>query len=91
VDDLLDDPVLDFSLTIGWVGIFVESDHSPTGTLEVLHGFNHFPVVPGKTDRERKKVFSYVGDTIGVDLRTVAFDEEQLEITTAVNVSASIE
>jgi hypothetical protein len=70
--------------------MFVASDRSPNGILEVLHGFHRFPEVQGKADRERKQVFCY-GGVIGVDLRTVAFDGDQLETTTAVNVPASIE
>jgi hypothetical protein len=40
---------------------------------------------------ERKQLFCYIGDVLGVDLHTVAFDEEQLETTMAVNVPATID
>jgi hypothetical protein len=47
--------------------------------------------VPGKTGRDRKQLFCYVVDVLGVDLHAVAFDEEQLKMTTAANVLANIE
>jgi hypothetical protein len=40
---------------------------------------------------ERKQLFCYVGDVLVVNLHAVAFDEEQLEMTTAANVLANIE
>jgi hypothetical protein len=52
VDDVEDDIISDFSRPIGGVGMFVQHERSATGILEVLHGFQKFPGVPGKTGRE---------------------------------------
>jgi hypothetical protein len=68
VDDIEDNITSDFSRPIGGVGIFVENERSPTGILQAMHGFEKFPGVPGKTGRERKQLFCYVGDVAGVDL-----------------------
>jgi hypothetical protein len=91
VNDIEDDIISDFSRPIGGVDIFVENKRSPTGVLQVMHGFEKFPGVPGKTGRERKQLICYVGDVAGVDLQTVAFDEEQLETTSSVNVPSSLD
>jgi hypothetical protein len=86
-----DDIISDFSRPIGGVGMLAENERSPTGVLVVLHGFEKFPGVPGKTGMERNQLFCYVGDVTGVDLQTVAFNEEQLETTASVNVPTSLE
>jgi hypothetical protein len=91
VDDVEDDIISDFSRPIGGIGMFVQHERSATGVLKVLHGFQKFPGVPGKTGRDRKQLFCSVGDVLGVDLHTVGFDEEQLETTMAVNVPATID
>jgi hypothetical protein len=91
VDDVEDDIISDFSPLIGGVGMFVQHERSPTGILEVLYGFQKFPGVPGKTGREINQLFCYVGGVLGVDLHTVAFDKEQLEITMTVHVPATID
>jgi hypothetical protein len=56
-----------------------------------LHGFEKFPGVPGNTGRDRKQIFCYVGDVAGVDLQTIAFDDEKLETKSSVNVPSSLE
>jgi hypothetical protein len=43
-------------LVVGVIA-FVEGTRYPTGVLKVLHGFQRFVGVPGKTDEERKQVF----------------------------------
>jgi hypothetical protein len=91
VDDVEDDIISNFSRPIGGICMFVQHERSTNGVLEVLNGFQKFPGVPGKTSRERKQLFCYVGDVLGADLRTVAYDEEQLETTVAVNVPATID
>jgi hypothetical protein len=63
--------------------MFVVNERPPIGVLQVFHGFEKLPGVPGKTGRERKQLFCYVGDVTDVDLQTVAFDEEQLETTSS--------
>jgi hypothetical protein len=91
VDDVEDDLISYFSRPIGGIGMFVQHERSATGVLEVLHGFEDFPGVPGKTCRDRKHLFCYVGDVLDVDLHTVAFYEEQMETTMAANVPATID
>jgi hypothetical protein len=71
--------------------MFVQHERSATGFFEVLHGFHKFPGVPGNTSREMKQLLCYVSGVLGVDLHTVAFDEEQLETTVAVNVPVTID
>jgi hypothetical protein len=91
VDVVEDDIISDFSRPIVGVGMFVQHERSPTGILKVLYSFQKFPGVPGKTGRERKQIFCYVECVLGVDLHTVAFDEEQLETTMAVSVPPTID
>jgi hypothetical protein len=91
VDDVEDDIILDFLRQIRGIGIFVQHERSATGVLKLLHGFQKLPAVPGKTCRERKQLFCYGVNVLGVDSHTVAFDEEQLETTMAVNVPATID
>jgi hypothetical protein len=76
---------------VGGVIAFVEDARSPTGVRKVLRGFQRFAGVPGKTtDKERKQVFCYEGGVTGVDMVTVAFDEEQMDYVSAVNVPRAI-
>jgi hypothetical protein len=89
--EVLEDLLLDFTRLVGGVTAFVADPHSPTGVLKVLHGFQRFAIVPGKTDQERKQVFCYEGDVASVDMVTVAFDEEQLDYASAVNVPRTID
>jgi hypothetical protein len=91
VDDVEEDIILDFLRQIGGIGMFVQHERSATGVLKVLHGFQKLPGVPDKTCRERKQLFCYVGNILGVDFHTVSFDGEQLETTMAVNVPATID
>jgi hypothetical protein len=90
-DEVQDDLMLDFTGLVGGVVAFVEDSRSPTGVLKVLHGFQRFVGIPGRTDKERKQVLCYEGGVTGVDLATVAFDEEQLDYVLAVNVHRAIE
>jgi hypothetical protein len=85
-DEVQEDLLLDFTRLVGGVVAFVRDTSSPAGILKVLHGFQRFPGVPGKMDQERKQVFCYEGEVTGVDMVTVAFDEEQLDYVSAVNV-----
>jgi hypothetical protein len=68
VDKVEDELISDFSHTISGVGIFEQTNRPPTGILEILHGFQKFPGVPGKIGQLRKQLFCYVGDAMGVDL-----------------------
>jgi hypothetical protein len=58
---------------------------------QVMNGFDKFPGVPGKTGRDRKQLFCYVGDVAGLDLQTADFNKEQLETTSSVNVPSSLD
>jgi hypothetical protein len=90
-DEVQEDLLLDFTRLVGGVVAFVRDTSSPAGILKVLHGFQRFPGVPGKTDQERKQVFCYEGEVTGVDMVTVSFDEEQLDYVSAGNVPRTIE
>jgi hypothetical protein len=76
VDDVEGDIISDCSRPIGDIGMFMQNERLATGVLEVLHGFQKFPGVPGKTGRERKQLFCYVGDVLCMDLHMVEFDGE---------------
>jgi hypothetical protein len=90
-EEVQEDLMLDFTQLVGEVIAFVEDMRSPTGVLKVLHGFQRFARVPGKPDKERKQVSGYEGGVTVVDMATVAFDEEQLDYVSAVNVPRTIE
>jgi hypothetical protein len=53
-DEVQEDLLLDFTRLVGGVVAFVRDTSSPAGILKVLHGFQRFPGVSGKTDQERK-------------------------------------
>jgi hypothetical protein len=91
VDDIEDDIISNFYRPIGGVGIFVENERSLTGILQVMHGFEKFPGVPGKTGRAREQLFCYVGDVTGLDLQNIAFNGEQLKNTSSVSVPVSLD
>jgi hypothetical protein len=82
---------LDFTKLEGGVISFVVDPRSKKGVPKVLHGFQRFTGVPEKIDQERKQVFCYEGDMTGVDMVTVAYDEEQLDYVSAVNVPRTID
>jgi hypothetical protein len=86
-----DELLLDFTRLVGEVISFVEDSRSPIGILKVVHGFQWFACIHGRTDKESKHVFCYERGVTGVDLATVAFNEEQLDYVSAVDVPRAIE
>jgi hypothetical protein len=86
VGKLLEDVVADFARPMGGIGIFVEDGESATGHLVVAHGLQPFHGIPGRNTQDRKLLFGFEGDVVGVDIATVAMDTTQWEITVAVNV-----
>jgi hypothetical protein len=76
---------------IGVVEFFFQSPRSTTVTLQLAHGFQCFPGLPGRTDRDRRQVFFYVDDVTGFDITTIALDEDQVDNTSpALNVPSTI-
>jgi hypothetical protein len=71
---------------VGAIGVFVHGGGSPTGLLQVLHGVQNFPGLPGRPSADRRQTFAYLGDVVGIDAVTVAFDEECLGTTDSVIV-----
>jgi hypothetical protein len=88
-DVLLQNILADFSRPIGGLGIFVPDGSSPTGVLRIIHDIQLFPGLPGRS-RDRLKTFAFEGDVDGVDVATVAFDQQQLAITADVIFPGSI-
>jgi hypothetical protein len=80
----------DFSAPIGAVGIFVQGG-GPTGNLQVLHEIQNFPGLPGRASSDRRQTFAYLGEVVGIDAVTVAFDEECLAVTDSVIVPGTHE
>jgi hypothetical protein len=76
----------DFASPVGAIGVFVHGGGSPTGLLQVLHGVQNFPGLPGRPSAGRRQIFAYLGDVVGIDAVTVAFDEECLGTTDSVIV-----
>jgi hypothetical protein len=76
----------DFSTPIGAVGIFVQGGGSVTGEFQVLHGIQNFPGLPGRPSADRRQTFAYLGEVVGIDAVTVAFDDECLNVTASVIV-----
>jgi hypothetical protein len=77
---LLQNILADFSRPIGGIGVFVPDGNLPTGILKLLHGIASYPGTPGRS-RDRMKIFYYEGEVSGVDISTVAFLAQQLDIT----------
>jgi hypothetical protein len=80
----------DFSRPIGGIGVFVVDKESASGTLQVLHSAQSYPGSPG-VSRDRLTTFLSEGDVDGLDIATVAFDENQLAITADVIVPGSVD
>jgi hypothetical protein len=76
----------DFASPMGAIGVFVHGGGSPTGLLHVLQGVQNFPGLPGRPSADRRQTFAYLGDVVGIDAVTVAFDEECLGTTESVIV-----
>jgi hypothetical protein len=88
-ETLLQNNLAEFSRPIGVIGVFVPDQESPTGILKLLHGLASFPGTPGRP-RDRMKVFRYGGYVSGLDISTVAFSSQQLNITPDVIVPGSL-
>jgi hypothetical protein len=71
---------------LGGFCIFVHGGGSPTGLLQVLHGVQNFPGLPGHPSADRRQTFAYLGDVVGIDAVTIAFGEECLGTTESVIV-----
>jgi hypothetical protein len=83
------DILVDFQSPIGSVGVFVRSNDSVTGTLEILHGFRTHPGQPGRHDPDRFATFAFAEDVLGIDVLTIPFDESVLAITDTINIAAT--
>jgi hypothetical protein len=90
VDSLHQNILVDFSLSIGDVGIFVYDDKSGTGRLKLLHGLHSFPGTPGDS-RDRMVTMAFEGDVAGIDACTIAFDAAQLAVTPDVVVLGTLD
>jgi hypothetical protein len=74
----------DFGSPVGAIGFFVHGGGSPTGLLQVLHGVQNFPGLPGRPSADLRQTFAYLVDVVGIDAVTIAFDEECLGTTESV-------
>jgi hypothetical protein len=82
----------DFTSPVGAIGVFVQGGGSPTGLLQVLHGVQNFPGLsglpglPGRPSVDRRQTFAYLGEVVGIDAVTVAFNKECMGVTDSVIV-----
>jgi hypothetical protein len=76
----------DFASPVGAIRVFVQGGGSPTGLLQVIHGIQNFPGLPGRPSADRRQTFAYLGEVVGIDAITIAFDEECRGITDSVIV-----
>jgi hypothetical protein len=90
VEALYQNMLADFSRTIDGIGVFIPDGDSASDVLWILHTVHSNPGTPG-VSRYWMKTFCFEGDVSGVDISTVAFDENQLTIDVDVIVSGSIE
>jgi hypothetical protein len=86
---LLQNVLADFSRPIGGIGGFVPDGDSPTGILKLVHGLASFPGTPGRP-RDHMTVFGYKGGISVVDISTLAFSSQQLNITPDAIVPGSL-
>jgi hypothetical protein len=56
------------------------------GLLQVLHSVHNFLGLPGRPSADRRQTFAYLGEVVGIDAVTIAFDEECLGVTDSVIV-----
>jgi hypothetical protein len=68
----------------------MDDDESGIGRLKLMHGLHSFPGTPGHS-RDRMVTMAFEGDVAGIDIRTVAFDPSQLEVTTDVVVPGTLD
>jgi hypothetical protein len=80
----------DLNRLVGALGILVQDAGSATGVLKLVHGMHSFPGSPGQT-RYRMTTLALEGNVSGVDICTVAFEPNQLEIMDDGNVPGSME
>jgi hypothetical protein len=62
----------------------------PRAPVEILHGFHSHPGQPGRNDPDRFRTFAFAEDVLGIDILTIPFDRDNLEVTeSSINVAAS--
>lgn len=83
------DILADFQDPIGSVGVFVQDGVNASGTLEILHGFHSHPGQPGRNDPDRFRTFAFAEDVLGIDILTIPFDRDVLEVTALINIAAT--
>jgi hypothetical protein len=71
----------DFASPVGAIGVFVQGGGSPMGLLQVLHGVQNFPGLPGRPSADRRQTFAYLCEVVGIDAVTIAFDEKCMSVT----------
>jgi hypothetical protein len=89
VEELLRTIVAYFSRSVGAAGVFIRYGSSRSTRLELLHGIQPYMGEPGRS-RDRLVTFANLGDIVGTDITTVAFDTAKLAITADVVVPGSI-
>jgi hypothetical protein len=82
--------IADFSHCIGGLGLFVKDGGSTDGILQLVHGLQLYPGVPGHS-RDQLQNFGYEGDVMGVNVATIAFNEMQLVIIRDVIMPGTVE
>jgi hypothetical protein len=80
------DILAEFASLVGAIGVFVQGGGSPMGLLQVLHGVHNFPGLPGRPSADRRQTFAYLGEVVGIDVVTIAFDKDCMGITDSVIV-----
>jgi hypothetical protein len=88
VEKIHNNIVADLSRTIEVIGVFVADSDSESGKLLILYSAHNCPDTLG-VSRDRLTTFISEGDVSGVDIATVAFEENKLAITADVIVSDS--
>jgi hypothetical protein len=72
------------------MGLFMWDDASGCGCLKFVHDLYGFPGAPGHS-HNRKVTMGFKGEVSGVDICTMAFNQDQLEITDGVIVPGTLE
>jgi hypothetical protein len=76
--------------TISGIGVCVPDEDSDSGVLWILHSVHSYPGAPGMS-RYHMKTLCFEGDVSEVDIATMDFDEQQLEITADSIVPGSVD
>lgn len=78
-NELEKEMLTEFHEPIGVIGTLVEDGTHESGILKCVHALQVYPGQPGKPSPDRSRAFAYVDDVDGIDITTIALDEDMYD------------